>query len=65
MLVSIADDKSIKIFDVANIDMMAMLRLSFLPGCAAWIFKVILWAGCPFPVIVLPCYSLSRHTPVL
>ncbi|CAL5228960.1 g12192 [Coccomyxa viridis] len=39
MLVSIADDKSIKIFDVANIDMMAMLRLPFLPGCAAWIFK--------------------------
>jgi hypothetical protein len=40
LLVSIADDKSIKIFDVANIDMMAMLRLSFLPSCAAWIFKV-------------------------
>ncbi len=43
MLVSIADDKSIKIFDVANIDMMAMLRLPFLPGCAAWIFKASLW----------------------
>lgn len=39
LLVSIADDKSIKIFDVANIDMMAMLKLPFLPACAAWIFK--------------------------
>ena len=43
MLVSIADDRSIKIFDVANIDMMAMLRLSFLPACASWIFKVSGW----------------------
>ncbi len=49
MLVSIADDKSIKIFDVANIDMMAMLRLSFLPGCAAWIFKASLWTLLSFP----------------
>ena len=40
LLVSIAEDKSIKIFDVPNIDMMAMLRLSYLPACAAWIFKV-------------------------
>ena len=39
LLVSIAEDKSIKIFDVPNIDMMAMLRLSYLPSCAAWIFK--------------------------
>ena len=45
LLVSIADDKSIKIFDVANIDMMAMLRLNFLPSCAAWIFKVGLQPG--------------------
>lgn len=40
LLVSISDDKSIKVFDVANIDMMVMLRLSFVPSAAEWNFRV-------------------------
>lgn len=40
LLVSISDDKSIKVFDIPNIDMMAMLRLTYVPSCAEWIFRV-------------------------
>ncbi|KAK9907373.1 hypothetical protein WJX75_002432 [Coccomyxa subellipsoidea] len=39
LLVSISDDKSIKVFDIPNIDMMAMLRLTYVPSCAEWIFR--------------------------
>lgn len=39
LLVSISHDKSVKVFDVASFDMMAMLRLPFVPACAEWIFK--------------------------
>lgn len=37
---SISSDKTAKIFDVLNFDMIAMLRLTFVPSCAAWLFKV-------------------------
>ncbi len=40
LLVSMSDDKSIKVFDIPNIDMMAMLRLTFVPSCTEWIFRV-------------------------
>ena len=40
LLVSLSSDKSVKVFDVHTYDMMAMLRLSFVPGCAAWMYKV-------------------------
>ena len=40
LLVSISNDKSIKVFDVANIDMMAMLRLPYVPACAEWVYRV-------------------------
>ena len=39
LLVSISHDKSVKVFDVASFDMMAMLRLPFVPACAEWISK--------------------------
>ena len=39
-LISISRDKSAKVFDVANFDMICMLRLSFVPSCAEWIYKV-------------------------
>lgn len=39
LLASWATDKSVKVFDVHTYDMMAMLRLSFVPSCAAWIFQ--------------------------
>ena len=37
---SISNDKSIKVFDVANIDMMVMLRLPYVPACAEWVYRV-------------------------
>lgn len=40
LLVSLSNDKSIKVFDVPNIDMMAMLRLPYIPACAEWAFRV-------------------------
>lgn len=35
---SISTDKSVKVFDVASFDMIAMFRLPFVPGCVEWIF---------------------------
>ena len=53
LLVSISHDKSVKVFDVASFDMMAMLRLPFVPACAEWIFKA-------RPALCLPvCCSLT------
>lgn len=36
---TISDDKSAKIYDVVNYDMMAMLRLTFVPKAIEWVFK--------------------------
>lgn len=30
---------TLQVFDVLNFDMIAMLRLPFVPSCASWIFK--------------------------
>jgi hypothetical protein len=40
LLVTISHDKSVKIFDVVNFDMMSMLVLPFVPQTAEWIYKV-------------------------
>lgn len=39
LLVSISRDKTVKVFDVITFDMIAMLRLPFVPSCAAFIYK--------------------------
>lgn len=39
LLVSMSRDKTIKVFDVITFDMIAMLKLSFVPACAAFIYK--------------------------
>ncbi|KAL0033286.1 hypothetical protein WJX77_001863 [Trebouxia sp. C0004] len=39
MLASISRDKTVKVFDVITFDMIAMLRLPFVPSCAAFTFK--------------------------
>ena len=36
---TISNDRSVKIYDVVNYDMMAMVRLPFIPGCAEWVYK--------------------------
>jgi len=40
LLASISTDRSVKVFDVKTLDMMAMLKLPFTPSCVEWIFKV-------------------------
>jgi peptidylprolyl isomerase domain and WD repeat-containing protein 1 len=35
---SLARDRTLKVFDVAALDLVAMARLPFVPGCAAWAF---------------------------
>ena len=42
LLASISLDRSVKVFDVRTLDMMAMLRLPFVPACVEWIFKVLI-----------------------
>ncbi|KAK9860429.1 hypothetical protein WJX84_003294 [Apatococcus fuscideae] len=39
LLVSFSHDKTVKVFDVVNFDMMTMLKLPYIPLCAAWIYK--------------------------
>lgn len=36
---TISDDKAVKIYDVVNYDMMAMLKLTFTPKTVDWVFK--------------------------
>ncbi|KAL3518503.1 hypothetical protein ACH5RR_021092 [Cinchona calisaya] len=36
---TISSDRSAKVYDVVNYDMMAMVRLPFIPGCAEWVYK--------------------------
>lgn len=51
LLASISHDRSVKVFDIRTLDMMAMLRLPFTPSCAEWIFKVL--PTPPIPVAVV------------
>uniref|UniRef100_A0A2P2LCW0 peptidylprolyl isomerase n=1 Tax=Rhizophora mucronata TaxID=61149 RepID=A0A2P2LCW0_RHIMU len=36
---TISNDQSVKIYDVVNYDMMAMIWLPFVPGCVEWVYK--------------------------
>lgn len=36
---SISSDKTIKVFDVATFDMIAMIKLDYVPGCVEWILQ--------------------------
>ena len=38
-LASISRDKSAKVYDVINFDMVAMLRLDFVPSDCEWMYK--------------------------
>lgn len=35
----------LQVFDVASFDMIAMLRLPWVPGCVEWCFRWAGWAG--------------------
>ena len=36
---TVSDDKSAKIFDVVNFDMINMLKLNFTAGCCGWLYN--------------------------
>ena len=36
---TISNDRSVKIYDVVNYDMMVMIRLPFVPGSVEWVYK--------------------------
>ncbi|XP_077230286.1 cyclophilin71 isoform X2 [Tasmannia lanceolata] len=36
---TISNDRSVKIYDVVNYDMMVMMRLPFIPGTVEWVYK--------------------------
>jgi hypothetical protein len=38
--VAAAAPATLQVFDVASFDMIAMLRLPFVPGCVEWCFQV-------------------------
>ncbi|KZS04680.1 peptidylprolyl isomerase domain and WD repeat-containing protein 1 [Daphnia magna] len=37
LLCTISNDKSLKVFDVVNFDMINMMKLSYIPGCCEWV----------------------------
>ena len=36
---TISSDRSVKIYDVVNFDMMVMIRLPYIPGAIEWVYK--------------------------
>jgi len=36
---TISNDRSVKIYDVVNYDMMVMIGLQFVPGAIEWVYK--------------------------
>jgi peptidylprolyl isomerase domain and WD repeat-containing protein 1 len=40
LCVSISRDRTVKVFDVVGFDMIMMMKLTYTPGTAEWVFKV-------------------------
>ncbi|XP_062509348.1 peptidylprolyl isomerase domain and WD repeat-containing protein 1-like [Corticium candelabrum] len=38
LMCTISSDKSLKVFDVINFDMITMIKLGYIPGCCEWIY---------------------------
>lgn len=36
---TISNDRSVKVYDVVNFDMMVMIRLPYIPGAVDWVYK--------------------------
>lgn len=55
-LVTISDDKSLKIYDIINFDMINMInKLDFKPACVEWCYTTVSQSGVhdPFPIIAV------------
>lgn len=55
-LVSASADRSAKIFDIVNFDMINMLRLDFVPQCAEWVHSV----GDPIALLAVSDHDTGR-----
>lgn len=55
LLATISDDKSLKIFDIVNFDMINMLKLNYKPSCVEWCYSTVASSSHndPFPVIAV------------
>nr|XP_002736396.1 PREDICTED: peptidylprolyl isomerase domain and WD repeat-containing protein 1-like [Saccoglossus kowalevskii] len=47
LLCTVADDKSVKVFDVINFDMINMMKLPYVASCCEWIYS----SGDPIPAL--------------
>lgn len=56
-LCTIGADKSAKVYDVLNFDMMHMLKLDFTPFCCEWIYRA---RACPPCVCEIPWCRTDR-----
>lgn len=36
---TISNDRSVKVYDVVNFDMMVMIRLPYVPGAVTWVYN--------------------------
>ncbi|XP_071952019.1 peptidylprolyl isomerase domain and WD repeat-containing protein 1-like [Antedon mediterranea] len=39
LLCTISDDKTLKVFDIINFDMINMMKLPYVPSCCEWVYK--------------------------
>ncbi|XP_027205609.2 peptidylprolyl isomerase domain and WD repeat-containing protein 1 [Dermatophagoides pteronyssinus] len=62
LLATISDDRSLKIFDIINFDMINMNKLEFKPGCVEWCYTTMSTSGVhdPFPVIAVSDSESNR-----
>ncbi|KPM11220.1 WD domain containing protein 5 [Sarcoptes scabiei] len=62
LLATVSDDKSLKIFDVVNFDMINVTKLEFKPSCVEWCYTTTSTSTIhdPFPVIALQAQPISH-----
>lgn len=55
LLATVSSDKSLKIFDIINFDMINMIKFDFKPGCVEWCYSTVASNrnNDPFPVIAV------------
>lgn len=55
LLATISEDKSLKIFDIINFDMINMLKLDYVPSCVEWCYSTVASNNYndPFPVVAV------------
>lgn len=64
LLATVADDHSLKVFDIVNFDMINMFKLDYLPGCVEWAYSTLASVSArhkdPFPVVAVSDSASNR-----